>query len=304
MTERLIDRRVLITGATGFLGRRLAERLKQGGVEVHGVSRTARTGDGIHWWRSDLASPDAARDLLAAAQPDVVFHLAGDVRAVTDPEAILPTFHSLAVSTVHLLVAAQGRGDTRVVLAGSLTEPAGDAVASSPYAAAKLTGTVYGRLFHTLYGTPVTIARLAYVYGPDQPAHRLIPSVIRALRAGDPPRVSAGRLRADWIHADDVVDGLVAAAAEPRAIGTTVDLGTGNLTSVRDVVHKLVRLADGPRPVFGARQDRPREAFRAARVDRTAERIGWRAAIPLDDGLRRTWAWYEAGSGAQPHGGA
>jgi UDP-glucose 4-epimerase len=295
------SRTVLVTGATGFLGKHLTTRLHRAGAVVHGVSRVARTStpvDAMHWWPADLTDYAQVEELLGAVQPDVVFHLAGHVTAAPEIAQVLPTFRSLAVSAVNLLTAASRREGTRVILAGSLAEPLAGVEGStpmSPYGAAKSTASSYGRLFHQLYGAPVTVAHLAYTYGPDQSPAKLIPAVAIALLEGRTPRLSSGRLRADWTFVDDMVEGLLATAACDGAVGQSVDLGSGTLVSVREVVELLARLVGTQVQLdFGVLPDRRGEQFRPANIARTRALIGWQATTSLADGLRRTIDWYRA----------
>jgi nucleoside-diphosphate-sugar epimerase len=149
-------------------------------------------------------------------------------------------------------------------------------------------------MFHVLYGVPIVLARVFMVYGPAQgDRSKLIPYVIDSLLRGQSPRVSSGTRLVDWIYVSDVVEGLVAMAVAPGIEGSTVDVGSGQLTSIRGIVEALTRLVDvGLEPAFGARPERPMESERAADADAAFRAIGWRAAIPLDEGLRRTIAWY------------
>ena len=157
----------MVTGAGGFIGSRLCARLLEGGFDVHATSRTARRDedDGVRWWQLDLADPGAVRDALDAVEPDVVIHLASQVTGVRQVALVLPTFHANLASTVNLLAATAERGHGRVVIAGSMEEPEhpGD-VPSSPYAASKWAADGYARMFHLLYGCPLSPPS-AYLHG-------------------------------------------------------------------------------------------------------------------------------------------
>jgi nucleoside-diphosphate-sugar epimerase len=185
-----------------------------------------------------------------------------------------------------------------VVVTGSLTEPGSDArdvVPSSPYAAAKWASSAYARMFHALYGTPVVILRPFMAYGPRQNPAKLIPHVISSLLRGTAPKLASGRWMADWIYVDDVIEGFALAARRPGIDGATIDLGSGVLTSTRDVVEKLVaRIASPVAPQFGAVPDRPDEQVRRADVDAAKAVLGWQPRTPLDEGLDRTIAWYRS----------
>lgn len=293
----LHDRRVLVTGASGFLGSHLCRRLRAQGAEVHGVSRQARQDEaGLRWWRSDGASVEAFRRLLADIKPNLIYHLSGHVTASPQLDLVLPIFHSLLESTVHLLAAAAEHGAPRVVLTGSLTEPAptvDDVAPASPYAAAKWAASAYGRLFHELYHLPVVIARPFMTYGPGQGSTKVIPYVTRCLLQGDSPKLSSGQWQTDWIYVDDVIEGLVAVGTVPGIEGATFDLGSGVLHSVSTVVQRIAYLLDSHvEPVFGAVPDRPNEQPRVAELGPALARLNWKPLIPLDAGLMRTIEWY------------
>jgi nucleoside-diphosphate-sugar epimerase len=288
----------LVTGASGFIGTHLCRKLSALGADVHGVSRRplAREPGCPRWYQADLTDPAAADRLLDEARPEFVFHLASHVAGARELERVLPTFRDNLVTTVQLLAAATDFRCRRIVLAGSLEEPdPGDtpAVPSSPYAASKYAASSYARFFHALYGTPTAIARIFMVYGPEQhDLDKLVPYIALSLLRGESPKLSAGTREVDWIYVDDVVDGLLALATAPDVEGSTLDLGSGELVSVRAVAERIEKIvgADAA-PRFGAIEDRALEQVRVAAVDETAARTGWRPAVDLPTGLARTVEW-------------
>jgi UDP-glucose 4-epimerase len=292
--------RVLVVGASGFLGRHLCPRLFAAGAEVHAVSRrrVRHHPAAARWWTADVADEASTRELVHAVKPDVVLHLGAFTHAASDLELVLPTFRSALASTVNLLTALTRQGCRRIVLAGSMEEPVGDATVvrpASPYAAAKWAASAYARMFHALYHTPVVIARLTLTYGPGQLERKVIPSTILSLLRGQPPRVSSGTRSWDVIYVDDAVEALMHLAEGRGPDGATVDIGTGRLTTLRSVVERLVAIVDPAIvPAFGAIPDRPLTDSRAADATATAALLGWRAATPLEVGLRRTVDWYRA----------
>lgn len=289
--------RVLVTGAAGFYGSALTRRLLADGATVLGTSRAVRLReDGVQWLRADLSDAAEVAALVGRARADLVVHLAGPVSAVPDPALVPQMLAGLAVSSLHLLEAARTGACGRLVLVGSTEEPLPGSAPASPYAAAKQAVTAAARLHAEQWGTDVVLVRPSMTYGPGQAPTKLLPTVARALLQGEPPELASGRRLGDWVHVDDVVDGLLTAAALAPA-GTQVDLGTGVLTSVRDVVTRVRALLGGPEPRWGVLPDRAGEPERPADADRTAQLLGWRAQHDLDTGLAAT-----AASWAREHG--
>ena len=297
--KALAGKTALVTGASGFIGAATARRLREAGAVVHGVFRRAQPGTAAcdHWWQADLSDIAEVRALIATAEPDVVFHLAALVSGARGLDRVLPMLHTNLLAAVNLLVATTERSVERIVLAGSLEEPPPDsswAVPASPYAAAKLAAGAYARMCHALYGTPAVCLRLFMVYGPAQPdPSKLVPYVTHSLLRGEAPALSSGARPVDWVYVDDVVDALLAAAVADGLEGRTLDVGSGELVTVREVVERIARLVGtGITPGFGAVPERPMEQVRVANVAETAACLGWQARTSLEEGLSRTVEWY------------
>ena len=290
--------RVLVTGASGFIGSHLCARLAKLGAEVHGVYRTSSSNCSLfRWWQVSLDDEMATRNLVETVNPAVIFHLASFVSGSRAIEHVMPALRSNLMSTVNLLESATATGCQRIVLTGSLEETEGDAtvaVPASPYAAAKSAASAYARMFNALYKTPVVTARLFMVYGPGQNDYKkLIPYVTRSLLRDDVPRLMSGTREIDWIYVDDVIDAYLALAEAPGIEGCTIDVGSGKLTSVRDVVTKIVDiLSPEVQPDFGSINDRPMERVRVADVQSALEITGWKPRTTLSEGLAKTVDWY------------
>jgi len=293
-------RNVLVTGASGFIGTHLCQRLAAAGAEVHALSRSAHLNDAsssLTWWQGDVAEIDSVRMLFRKVQPATVYHLASHVMGAPDLQHVLPTFRANLQSSVNLLTAAAETGCGRLVMTGSLAEPEpsrGEMFPVAPYAAAKWASSGYARMFHALYGVPVVLARVFMVYGPAQKdLSKLIPYSILSLLQGRSPAISSGERLVDWIYVDDVVEAYLALADSPGIEGRTVEIGSGKLISIREIVGRVAHLVGrGIEPTFGALPDRPMEPVRIAAVEQTREMIGWSPKTQLTQGLSRTIAWY------------
>jgi nucleoside-diphosphate-sugar epimerase len=296
---RSVGKKFLITGASGFIGSHLTCRLAELGAIVHAVSKKTHRDrvDGVQWWQGDLSDQTTAMNIVSSVKPDIMIHLAASVTVQRELEIVLPTLRHNLVSSVNLLTAAVKADCGRVVLLGSLEEPdpeEWEPTPCSPYAASKWSASAYGRMFFQLYGMPVVIARLFMTYGPAQlDLTKLVPYVTLSLLRGESPRLSNGSRPIDWIFIADVVDGLLALSQTDGIVGKTIDIGSGTLVTIRDVVQQLVDLIGPPtEPLFGALADRPYERIRVADIADAEAKSGWKAKVSLSEGLARTVAWY------------
>lgn len=307
--------KVLVTGARGFIGSQLCKRLVASGVELHAVSRRqpadvmawwqliggdadgAACAAAIRWWNVDLVDLQATRELIRTVRPDVTYHLASLVMGSRSLEMVLPILQNNFLTTFNLLLATAENRAGRLVLAGSLEEPDHSyPEPSSPYAAAKGAASQYARMFQALYQTEVVMTKISMVYGPAQAdLTKLVPYVTTAFLRGVQPSLSSGLRLVDWIFVDDVVDGLIACAHASGADGRTVDLGAGEVLSIREVVQQLRELIPGaPEPLFGAVPDRPLERVRKTDIAASLKLTGWSPSTTLQAGLRRTVDWYKS----------
>jgi UDP-glucose 4-epimerase len=293
---------VLVTGANGFLGRHLVARLRTEKAVVHAVSRSASSPatDEAHWLQGDLTDGAWLQGLVGQIRPDVIYQLTSCSLGGQNSDFVLPTFENDLRCTVNALLAAKACGCKRIVLVASLEEPVHDGTAirvSSPYAAAKTACTYYGLMFHQLYGVPVTLLRPFMVYGPGQKHYKLIPHTVLSLLKGEPPKLGSGARPVDWVYVQDVITAFIAAAVEPSAVGLTIDLGSGQLVPISEVVQEIHRLIPGsPAPLLGALADRMMETVRCAETGAALRVLNWRASTPLPVGLSETIEWYRAQS--------
>ncbi len=296
---------VLLTGATGFIGPHVARQLGALGVEVVATHRTdTLEGLPVTWVQCDLADGAEVAQVVGDVKPSVILHLASFVAGARTLDLVEPTFSGNLVSTVNLLTSAVEAGVDRVVLAGSLEEPEGDAataIPSSPYAAAKWAASAYARMFHALYDLDVVTARIFMVYGPGQRDERkLVPYVVNALLDGETPALGPGTRPVDWVYVEDVAAGLIRMTTAPNLSGSRVDLGSGETHTVKDVVLELARLSgDGETPQFGAVGDRAMEQIRVADTEGTRKALNWAPETPLSEGLQATIDWYAAKKGGR-----
>lgn len=306
---RLDGVRVLVTGATGFIGGHVVDLLHRLGAEVSGLHRgpdpTVPFATPVQWHRADLTDAAATATAVAAAAPEHIVHLASLVKGARDPELLQPMFEANLASTVHVLEAARAAGVRRVQLAGSLEEPEPGSVATSPYALSKAAAHLYGDYYRDRVGLEVVNLQIFMVYGPATPDEaKLVPYVIGQLLDGDAPEIGSGARMVDWVYVGDVAEGVARCATAAEAPTDPVPLGTGKLHSVREVVEGLAEVSGTSiEPRFGSVADRSDEVVLAADVDRTRTQLGWAPATTLTEGLGATFGWYRdrrVGNGIPP----
>jgi nucleoside-diphosphate-sugar epimerase len=301
LRQRYSGKRVLITGASGFLGKHLIARLVSYDCNIIGVSRSCREYDydNVLWHQADMTDSVKTTHLFKEFKPDIVFHLTSESRGSTSLDNVLPCFKNDLEAAVNCLMAAsQIVPLPRFVMTGSLEEPKlpqdrddADPLPSTPYAAAKFSGVLYGKMFYRLYKLPVVVLRPFVTYGPGQKEYKVIPYTILSLLNDRPPRISSGDRSLDLIYISDVVEAFVRAGIATNAPGETLELGSAELIALREVVKKIHCFVGGPDPIFDnisgwGENDRRAGTYNTFLV------LGWRPRVALDEGLHQTIEWY------------
>lgn len=301
---------VLITGAAGFIGRRLTLALARAGADVTMVElpsadlsplhRLLAAGPApagqVHYAPLDIRDREALGELVARVTPAYVFHLAAI--GVTDPFVDLELALSVNLTgAVRLFQACFERSpaDTppiRLVHTGTpyeYGESGREPYPLNPYGASKAAAFAVARMFHRTRNWPIVTVRPFQVYGPGQPELALIPAAIRAARAGEPFPMTAGEQERDLIYVDDIVRGYLRAATHGRD-GQGYDLGWGEGHKLCDVITRLYQLMGTANAAdYGALPYRPGEVRRLVADSRTATQdLGWHPVVPLDRGLALT----------------
>lgn len=310
----LAGRRVLVTGASGFIGARLVRRLLAAGADVHALTSTVSAvypprlvglRGSITLHEGSLTDRGAMDALARAAEPAYVWHLGAYTHVGKSWSRVDECVQVNVQGTVNLLQALAPVGYARLVYMGT-SEIYGDVPVPftedgpvnpvSPYAVSKYAGECFARVFQRSRGAPVVLARPFNAFGPGQSPDRIVPEIIvRALR-GQPLPMTQGRQTREFNYVDDLADGLVRLGLAPDVEGEVVNLGCGREVSIRDLAVRLLALLGDPvEPRFGALPDRPTEIWRMyADTAKATRLLGWQPTVGLEEGLRRTVDWYAA----------
>lgn len=297
-TATLNEARVLVTGATGFIGQHLCRRLVQSGAVVYGLSRSATAAtipDNVVPMSVDITHRDDMFAALRQARPHFVLHLAA--AGVTEP--FLPMEQAVEVNvsgTINVLEACHEVGIRRFVHIGTAYErPASetDRGPNNPYVASKMAAWLFWRTFVEKKDVASLAVRLYHVYGPGQ-LRGLIPSTMRAALRAETFEMTLGEQWRDFVYIDDVIEGLMATVTASNVQGNTYDIGTGTGRQVKAVVQQVFDLVGGQgRFVPGALAYRPHEEMELIAAPATAHvDLKWRSRVQFEEGIVTTLETY------------
>jgi nucleoside-diphosphate-sugar epimerase len=283
-------RRILVTGASGFIGRQAVPILQSQGFEVHAIGRS----------QADLLKPGIPAALIEQIKPTHLLHLAWNAipgRFWTAPDNL-----DWVASSLALYRAFSAAGGVRAVCAGTCAEYDWSHSVLDESTTACAPSTLYGiakdSLRRLLQASPdgVSLAwgRVFFLYGPHEAPTRLVPDVIISLLEGREARCGTGLVERDFMHVADVAAALVA-VLQSDVVGP-VNIASGHCLPLRDVIGRIADLIGRPELVrLGARTDQISDPPRLAAVtNRLLNDVGFHQTRSLDDGLAETIAWWRA----------
>ncbi|MCP4694797.1 MAG: NAD(P)-dependent oxidoreductase [Desulfobacterales bacterium] len=304
--------RVLVTGASGFIGGWVARALLEGGARPWLAVRDLERGErgrgafsaGIRAIQVDLEDFDACREMIARVRPDIVFNMAGygvDPSESDEETAwrVNDELVGVLAETLHS-IRRPVWGGPRLVHAGSGFEygPAEEIITEQTrekpnalYGRSKLAGTTRLRTFCRDHGFPAVIARLFTIYGRGEHPRRLLPSLLHASKTGRPLALTGGAQARDFTYVADAAEGLLRLGATPRLNSPVVNLATGRLLSVKDFVLTAARVLKIPphHLQFGKipiREDEPVQP--PVSIDYLQGLLGWRPTTTAAQGVEKT----------------
>ncbi|MGA3096033.1 MAG: GDP-mannose 4,6-dehydratase [Bryobacteraceae bacterium] len=307
----------LVTGAGGFIGSHLSERLAQLGVRVRAMVHYNAL-DSWGWLNSspyvremqvisgDIADRGSVRQAMEGAE--YVFHLAALIAIPYSYSAPASYVRVNMEGALNVLEAAREMGVARVIHT-STSEVYGTAryvpideahplQGQSPYSATKIGADKLVEAFHLSFGLPVVTVRPFNTFGPRQSARAVIPAIITQALTGETIRLGNLRPTRDLNYVGNTVDGYVLAASTPEATGQTINLGSGREISIGDLAQLIGRLTGREVRIERAAERMRPEGSEVERLlasnARARDLLGWEPAVTLEEGLERTIEWMRA----------
>jgi UDP-glucose 4-epimerase len=305
-------RRVLVTGAHGFLGSHLTAALLDRGYRVTILKREGsdlrRIGhlmDRITPLTADLRDPEQVRQAVQTAAPDAILHLAAYYAVEHTPEQVGIMVDTNVRGAVALLEAARLEKTALLVNTSTCTvyreretprsekDPVGP---QNLYDLTKLQAEEACHFYRDRFGVPSVTLRIFPPYGPGDNERRLIPSVIRALLSGESPALTSGTQRWDFVHVRDIAAAYLAVLSAPdRALqGEIFNVATGDARTVREAVEQVrTVLGSGTELRWGLVPHRRNEVWlNSGNPEKIRSMLGWEPRVPLAQGLAETVAWF------------
>jgi len=295
----------LVTGAAGFLGSALANRLAREGHQVRGIDDLSagdpeRLDPGVLFSRGDIVDRPKLWSMLQ--EVDCVYHLAA---RVVVPESVLYPREYNATNvggTVSVMEAMRDVGVKRVVFASSgavygdqRKVPLAESLTPdprSPYAVSKLAAEYYVRTIGALWGIETVVLRIFNAFGPGQPLPAAHPPVVphflrQAIRGGSMVLHGNGEQTRDFVYVDDVVEAMVAAATAPSIDRLTLNIGSGVETSLKTLAQQVLEISNSSAEWILREDQDPGPSRMAADIRLARSRLGYKPHTTLQDGLRR-----------------
>ena len=310
------DQRVLVTGAGGFIGSHLTERLVSEGAKVRAFVRYNSRGDvgllsllpseifsGIEIIAGDLRDLMAVRAAIQSI--DHIFHLGALIAipySYLHPAEVIETN---IIGTMNVLLAARDVGTKRIIHT-STSEVYGTALSvlideshplqgQSPYSASKIGADKIAESFYCSYNLPVVTLRPFNTFGPRQSARAVIPTIITQALTNSTVHLGNLEARRDLTYVSDTVDGFLKAAETPSIEGETFNMGTGSEIRIGDLAQEIISLVGKPiKIVVDPHRFRPENSEVQRLLSNNSlinDKLGWEPQVSLTDGLKQTIDW-------------
>jgi dTDP-glucose 4,6-dehydratase len=310
------DKKVLVTGAGGFIGSHLTEQLLSHGAEVTAFVRYNSRNDlgqlenlpdnkisQLNVIAGDLRDPDAVRK--AAKDIDIIFHLGSLIAIPYSYIHPIEVIDTNILGTTNILMAAKDNNVEKIIHT-STSEVYGTAryvpidekhplQGQSPYSASKIGADMVATSFYKSYELPIAIIRPFNTYGPRQSARAVVPTIITQALTKKVVQTGSLHPTRDLTFISDMIEGFTRVAEEKKSIGEVINIGTGFEISIGDLAEKILKLSESKANIeIDKKRIRPKDSeVERLWADSTKARklLGWQPRIKLDDGLKRTIKW-------------
>jgi nucleoside-diphosphate-sugar epimerase len=304
MNERTqISARVLVTGASGFIGTQVLDELTERGIEVHALGRNVPAMEqrlGVVWHRANLIDMDPM-SILMAIRPSHCIHLAWEATPGLYRTAL--ENYDWVTSTIRLARAFYEAGGQSFTMAGSCAEYALPTAVCDEFNTRLAEDCAYtackvgaARILTSLarsVGARFISARIFYIYGPGEPTGKLVASICRALTRGQAIPLTSGADVVDYIFSSDVAQAIV--SLSQSNLSGAVNIGTGRGVLVRDLATRLGEIAGRPELLQFGQVPLGRDPVTiVAAIERLTKEVGYRPAVTLDQGLRACYGFWSS----------
>ena len=300
--------RVLVTGANGFIGYHLTDRLIREGADVYAffhrnVHRIKFLQNHCCVLHTDLLDEYALTKSVRDIKPKIIFHLAAMVNVDRSTNLINSMMRINFQGTVNLLNALDEVGYECFINTGTCEEYGDNPVPFredqcprpvSPYSVSKSSATLYCSMIARTKHVPVVTLRPFLTYGPFQVSRMLIPDTIMRALKRESFDMTKGEQTREFNFVDDIVDGYLKAAKKPEGRGEIFNIGNGKEYTIRDVVSKILNILGNPiTPSIGSLPYREGETWHFyCDNSKARDLLGWSPKVDLEEGLKKTIEWF------------
>lgn len=291
-----VNSRVLITGASGFVGRALCEYLKNKKAKVFGITRKD----------VDLVAKKRVDTVLATYKPDICYHLASEALVETGQHDPYKTFYNNIVSTLNVLEACRNQNVTRIIVASTAHvygasqdsfDEEDPARPSRPYETSKTCADLIAQSYADQYNFSVLIPRFVNIYGPgDMNMTRIIPKTIRSILQHKKPTLWGGKATRDYLYIDDVLrayDRLGKISDSKIEQNRIFNFATGESISAENLIKKIIALSDKKISIQKISDIRTHElAHQDVNWSKAKRILDWYPTVDLTEGLTHTLKWF------------
>lgn len=298
------NKRILITGINGFIGKALEKRLISLGAIVFGISKSSGDGDKI--LKVNILNYKAIDKFIKDKKIQICYHLAGESLVERGQSNPYDAFRVNTEGTLNILESARKNKLEKIIIA-STAHVYGDNLVpyleeytprpSRPYETSKACADLIAQSYADSFNLPILIPRFVNIYGPgDINFNRLIPKTMKNILTGKNPEMWGGGAMRDYIYIDDALDAYVSLGKLDKKLmerNGIYNFGVGNIISVKDLIEKIIDLSGTNLSIKILNEKRLNEiTVQYVSSKKASNILNWKPKHTLDEGLRKTIAWY------------